>query len=165
MYVNMKITRMQGGNRLILGISIIDAQMKQVEEEKRLRQERSSLGRIAALAPDFIVLYTVDPETGEYIQYNPSNEFESFGLAKMGEDFFGDVVRDAPKAIDPKDMERHLRVFTKENMLNEIKRNGLFIHSYGLMIDGKSVPVQLRATLAREDDGEKIILGVSKDDR
>ena len=33
MYVNMKITRMKGGNRLILGISIIDAQMKQQEEE------------------------------------------------------------------------------------------------------------------------------------
>ena len=29
MYVNMKITRMQGGNRIILGISIIDVQMKQ----------------------------------------------------------------------------------------------------------------------------------------
>jgi len=165
MYVNMKITRMQGGNRIILGISIIDAQMKQWEEEKKLRQERLSLGRIASLAPDYIVLYTVDPETGEYVQYSPSHEFESFGLARTGEDFFGDVVRDAPKAIDPRDMERHLRVFTKENMMNEIKKNGLLVHSYGLMIDGKSVPVQLRATLAREDDGEKIILGVSKDDR
>ena len=41
-YVNMKITRMQGGNRLILGISNIDAQMKQQEEEKMLRQENLS---------------------------------------------------------------------------------------------------------------------------
>lgn len=74
MYVNMKITRMRGGNRLILGVSIIDARMKQLEEEKRLRQERASLGRIAALSPDYIVLYTVDPETGRYTQYSPSNE-------------------------------------------------------------------------------------------
>ena len=163
MYVNMKITRMQGGNRIILGISIVDAQMKQIEEEKRLRQERTSLGRIASLAPDYIVLYTVDPDTGEYVQYSPSSEFESFGLARKGEDFFGDVVRDSPKAIDPEDMDRHLRILTKENMLGEIKKNGFFIHRYGLMIDGRSVPVCLRATLAHEDDGEKIILGVTKE--
>ena len=31
MYVNMKITRLRGGNRIILGISIIDSHMKQRE--------------------------------------------------------------------------------------------------------------------------------------
>ncbi|MBQ7372708.1 MAG: hypothetical protein IJW67_12670, partial [Blautia sp.] len=85
MYVNMKITRMKGGNRLILGISIIDAHMKQLEEEKKLRQEKESLGRIAALSPDYIVLYTVDPVTGHYTQYNPSNEYEDAGLSRQGE--------------------------------------------------------------------------------
>ncbi len=59
-------------------------------------------------------------------------------------------------------MERHLRVLTKENMLDEIKKNGFFIHNYGLLIDGKTIPVTLKATLTKEDDGEKIILGVSK---
>ena len=110
------------------------------------------------------MLYTVDPDTGEYVQYSPSSEYESFGLASKGEDFFGDVVRDAPKAIDPKDMERHLHIMTKENMLEEIKKNGFFIHHYGLMIEGRSVPACLRATLAHEDDGEKIILGVTKEE-
>jgi hypothetical protein len=147
-----------------MGISIVDAQMKQLEEEKRLRKEKASLGRIASLAPDYIVLYTVDPETGHYIQYNPSSEYESFGLAVQGEDFFGDVVRDAPKAIDPKDIERHLRVFTKENVMDEIEKNGVFIHNYGLMMDGRSVPATLRATLAHEEDGEKIILGVTAEE-
>ena len=56
MYVNMKITRLHGGNRIILGISIIDDQMKQQEEEKRLRRERTSLARIAALSANYIVL-------------------------------------------------------------------------------------------------------------
>ena len=161
MYVNMKITRLRGGNRLILGVSIIDAHMKQLEEEKKLRQERISLGRIAALSPDYIVLYTIDPVTGHYIQYNASKEYESFGLAKQGDDFFGDVVRDAPKAIAPDDIERHLRIFTKENMLREIREHGLFIHKYRLLLGGKTVPAGLKATLIRESDGEKIILGVT----
>ena len=158
----MKITRLRGGSRIILGISIIDAQMKQQEEEKRLRQEKISLGRIAALSTNYIVLYTVDPVTGQYTQYSPSAEFKSMKLAMQGEDFFRDVVLDAPKAIAPEDMERHLRVLTKENMLREIHTNGIFVHNYGLLMDGKTVPVSLRAALIKEDDGEKIILGVSK---
>ena len=162
MYVNMKITRLPGGNRIILGISIIDDQMKQQEEEKRLRQERTSLGRIAALSANYIVLYTVDPATGQYTQFNPSSEYARFGLATKGEDFFADVRRDVPKAIDPEDLERHLRVFTKENILQEIRRHGHFILNYRLMMEGKSVPVSLKAKLVEEDDGEKLILGVSK---
>ena len=165
-YARMKIMRMEPDQEhIIVGVSIIDAQMKQQEEEDRLRQEKLSLGRVAALSPNFIVLYTVDPVTGNYTQFNPSSEFASFGLARQGEDFFNDVRIDAAKAIDPKDMERHLRVLTKENMLGEIKKNGFFVHNYGLLMDGKSVPVSLRATLTYEEDGEKILLGVLPDDK
>ena len=164
-YVNMKATRMHRGNRIILGISDVDAQMKQQEEEKRLRQERVSLGRIAALSSSFIVLYTIDPSTGNYTQYNPSNEFASFGLARQGDDFFRDVRLDAPKAIDSRDMERHLRVLTKENMMREIQANHFFMHNYRLLLNGQSVPVSLKATLIEEDDGEKLLLGVLKDEK
>jgi hypothetical protein len=162
-YVNMKITRMNGGKRLILGVSIIDVHMKQLEEEKRHREEKKSLSRIAALSPDYIVLYTVDPETGRYTMYSPSHDFESFGLAKKGEDFFRDVKLDAPKAIAPEDMERHLRILTKENMLSEIRKNGFFTHHYRLIMNGKYVPASLKAAFVDESDGKKIILGVTKD--
>ena len=164
LYVNMKITRMHGGNRLILGVSIIDAHMKELEEARRLRQEKVALGRIAALSPDYIVLYTVDPETGRYTQYNPSKGFADFGLATYGGDFFADVVLDAPKAIPSEDIERHLRILTKENMLREIRENGLFIYHYRLKMDGKTVPVNLRATMVSGTDGDRIILGVTNDE-
>ena len=164
-YVNMKIMRMpSSGNRIIIGISNIDSQMKQQEEFRKLRQERIALGRIAALSPNYIVLYIADPETGHYMQYNPSNEFESVGLASQGEDFFGDVVLDAPKAIAPEDIERHLRVFTKENILREIKNTGYFIHRYRLLINGNPVPVRLRATLIEENGRKLILLGVRKEE-
>ena len=55
-----------------------------------------------------------------------------------------------------------MRVLTKENMMREIQENGFFIHNYGLILEGGIVPVSLRATLAREDDREMIVLGVSK---
>ena len=163
-YVNMKITRMHGGNRLILGVSNVDAQMKQQEEEKKLRQEKVSLGRIAALSPNYIVLYIIDPETNRYVQYNPSNEFASLDLANQGEDFFADVELDAPKAIAPEDMERHLRTLKKENMLREIEKNGSFVYNYRFLLGGKYVPATLRAAMVEENDGKKIILGVTNDE-
>ena len=164
MYVNMKITRLHGGNRIITGVSNIDSHMKQLEEEKKLRQEKASLGRIAALAPNYLVLYTSDLASGSYTQYNPSSEYAEFGLARQGEDFFMDVKLDSHKAIAPEDFERHLRVVTKENMLREIRENGFFIHHYRMIMGGNTVPVSLRAALVTEKDGEKIILGVTNDE-
>ena len=161
-YVNMKITRMQGGNRIILGISIIDTQMRQQEEEKRLRREKTSLGRIAALAPNFTAIYVVDAETERFFEYGASEEYAELGFTKQGEDFFTQVRKDAPDAIDPQDLERHLRIFTKDNVLAEIRRHGVFVHNYRLRINGRSVPFSLKAKLVREDDGEKIIIGVNK---
>ena len=163
-YVNMKITRMQCGKKIIIGISNIDAQMKQLEDEKKLLQEKAALGRIAALSPDYIVLYTVDPVTDRYTQYSPSYGLEKLGLARQGEDFFGDVVRDAPKVIAPEDMERHLRNLTKENMLRGIEKNGLFTHNYRMVINGKTIPASLKATMVEENDGKKIIIGVTNDE-
>lgn len=122
----------------------------------------ADIAKIAAMSANFIVLYTIDPQTGHYTQYSPSSEFGSFGLAHQGDDFFADVVRDAPMAIDPTDIERHLRVLTKDNMMQAIHKNGLFVHNFRLLLDGKSVPVNLRATLAHERDGQKIILGVNR---
>ena len=59
-YVRMKITRMEDdADHIIIGISIIESEMKRREVEDRLRQERVLLERIAALSASYIVLYTI----------------------------------------------------------------------------------------------------------
>ena len=164
MYANMKITRMRERNKIILGVSIIDSQMRQQEEAKKLLQEKTALGRIAALSPNYIALYTVDPLTGHYTQYNASKEFANFGLATQGEDFFADIQLNAPKTFVPEDIGRSLRALTRENMLRTIEENGSFIHNYRLLMNGKAVPVSLRATMIDENDGRTLILGVTNDE-
>ena len=163
-YVNMKINKMKGGNRLILGVSVVDTHMKALEEERRLRQEKASLSRIASLSPNYIVLYIVDPINNNYTQYNPSSEFERLGLASHGDDFFKDVKLDAPKAFAPEDLERHLQTMTKENVMSQIKKNGIFIYNYRFILGGKLIPATLRASLIEEGDGKKLIIGVTNDE-
>ena len=84
------------------------------------------MSRIASLSPNYIVLYIVDPVNNNYTQYNPSSDFESLGLAKQGNDFFKDVQLDAPKAFAQEDLERHLSIMRKENIMGEIAKNGFF---------------------------------------
>ncbi|MBR6890279.1 MAG: EAL domain-containing protein, partial [Clostridia bacterium] len=105
-YVNMKVTRMQpGGNRIIMGISVIDAQMKQKEHYDELQRERSTLVRVMALSDGYLSLYTVDPETGYYVEYTCSDDFASLGAPKEGEDFFRQLIDDAPKYLKPEDRD------------------------------------------------------------
>jgi hypothetical protein len=95
MYVNMKITRMRGGNRIILGISIVDSQMKQREHYEELRRERETMVRVMALSDGYLTLFTIDPKTGKYIEYSSSDDFDSLGAKKDGNDFFGQAYVDA----------------------------------------------------------------------
>ncbi len=40
----------------------------------------------------------------------------------------------------------------------------MFVYSYRLLLNGKFVNATLRAAMVEENDGEKIVLGVIKDD-
>ncbi|MBR6219742.1 MAG: hypothetical protein IKQ80_04200, partial [Clostridia bacterium] len=64
MYVNMKITRMQGGNRIILGVSIIDAHIMQKERYEQLQKERETLVRLMALSDGYLDPVHGGPEDG-----------------------------------------------------------------------------------------------------
>lgn len=160
-YVNMKITRMQqNSDHIIMGISIIDAQMKHNEATESLRRERDALSRIMALSEDYLSLYMIDPETGKYVEYSSTEEYESLNFAKEGDDFFLRGIEDGKKVVCRDDLPKYLERFTKENIMRDIKELGMFTMHYRLMIDGKPNPVSLRIAMIREDGREKLIAGV-----
>ena len=161
LYVNMKITRMQPGNRhIIIGISIIDSQMKQKEKMERIQKERDTLARVMALSEDYLTLYMVNPETGRYIECNATTEYESLGLAKEGEDFFKQCLINAEAAICPEDLEQFKRQFTKEKILKGVQENGMYKINYKLMIQGEPRPVTLKIAPFKEGTEEKLVMGV-----
>ena len=159
-YVSMKITRMQGGNHIIIGISTIDAQVRQREKLEEIQRERDSFARITALSEDYLSLYSVDPETGNYVEYSTTDYYDALGFEKKGDDFFLQGVIDGKKIICADDLPEFLRLFTKENILREIEQKGVFRLKYRLMIGGKPTPVVLRIARVKERDGEKLIVGV-----
>ena len=163
-YVCMKITRMYGSSRIIAGISNIDAFMKQRQMENRLRVERKGLSRIASLSPDFLALYTINPETDHYVQFEPSGGYEQIDQSSDGDNFFTDGVLYASDSIIPEDLEILRQNLTKENILRIIKQSGFFSCRYRILQNSGTVTLNIRASLVEENDGSKIILGVMRND-
>ena len=160
-YASMKITRMQGsGNRIILGVSIIDDQVKMQKKMASIQRERDALAKVMAVTEDYISLYSVDPETGEYVEYNATDEYRSLGFAKQGEDFFLQGAIDGKRTVDPEDLPAYLAGFTRENVLREIRENGIFKMHYRLMIRGVSRRVTLKIAQYHEGTGIRLFAGV-----
>ncbi len=160
-FVNVKAVKvMAESNHIIVGISNVDSQIRAREALERAREERLIYSRIGALMGNYIYIYTVNPETLSYVKYNPSGIKSDLGIGDHGDNFFDDIIERVPFGIYPEDIDFFLTVFTRENVLSEIKENGIFENTHRLNINGKPVYVTMRATIVTEDDVDKLIVGI-----
>ncbi len=160
-YVTMKVTRMQrGSSRIIIGISIIDAQMKQKAHYEEMKKEHAMLVRVMALSDGYLSLFTVNPETGHFLEYTRS--YATLGTPKEGDDFFGQSIENVPKVLHPDDQSEFLHRFSKENILRDIRNQGHFSVQYRLMIDGTPTPVELRIAPFNEGKALKLFASVKE---
>ena len=164
-YVNMKATMMENDDgHLIIGVNNVDAQMKYQEAFERVAEERITYSRITALSGDYISIYTVDPNTDHYLEYSTTKDYEGLGLAKSGDDFFNQAIKESKRVVYSEDIKRFNSVFSKEKILKEIKKNKLFIHNYRLILGDEPIYVCLKATIIEEKDGPQLIIGISNID-
>lgn len=161
MYVNMKIMRTQPDQKhLIIGISVIDSQMKQQELTDKLQMEKNAYDRIMALTGDYLSLYTIDPQNNTYIEYSLSEDYKTLNLPKQGTDFFAEGLTRAPSALHPDDLPQFLSSFTKQNILQAIAQTGQYTLHYRLMLRGVPKKVSLKIVSIKEKDQEKLIAGI-----
>ena len=160
LHAGMKCTRMPGSNHIIIGISIIDSQMKQKERYDQMERERDTMARVMALSDGYMSVFTIDPDTGNYTEYSSSDEFASLGAAKEGEDFFTQALIDSEKYFHPDDVERFHEAFTKDAVMNEIREKGRFRISYRLMLNGVPTWTMLIIAPFKEGDRERLVAGI-----
>ena len=162
-YVRMRVSRVEEDRRfIVIAVSDIDELMRRRRLEERIREERIVYARLHALTGNFIVVYVVDPETDSYREFSATDEYtEKLAQEKEGEDFFGKVREASRTCTHPKDRKLFLSAFTKENMMEEIERSGIFTLAYRLMIDGKPVHVQMKAAMVEEEEGARLIVGLN----
>ena len=160
-YANMKVTRLgPNSRRIIIGVSIVDHQMKQREEREKLIRDEFIYSRISALSGDYLSLYTIDPETSNYTEYSTTSDYETLGFEKSGDDFFFKGTEDGKRVVFPDDLSGYLASFTKENVMRKIKEDGVFQIMYRLVINGEPRQVMLKIVPVREHGVQKLIAGV-----
>ncbi len=162
-FVKMTITRMVDDQRyIVIAVSDVDEMMKQRQSEEQIREERVVYARLHALTGNFICVYVVDPQTNRYREFSATDHYvDSFAQAKEGTDFFN-TVREAGRRFNhPDDLERFLTAFTKENIMAEIKENGIFTVVYRVIMDGRPIHVQLNVAMVEEKEGMRLIVGLN----
>ena len=160
-YVNMKAVRMQpGDDHIIIGVNNVDDQMRQKEALRQMREEQTFNHRLQALSMDMLCFYIVNPETQEYTEFNATLDYEELGFAKHGQNFFEQSMINSEEAIYSEDHDMFRALFTKENVLKEIRENGVFRFEYRLNIDGSPTYVSLKAVPIEENGEKKLIIGV-----
>ncbi len=161
-FVHMKATSIGGkGDHIVIGVSNVDAQMRQKEDIERLKQEKLAYSRISALTRDSIAFYTVDPETEKYVQFDASREYLTLEVPQEGGNFFEKTRNSAQKAIFEDDRDMFITAFTKENIEKSIEDTGMFSMIYRLVIGGEPRYVRLKAVRVSEGGKDQLIIGIN----
>ena len=164
-YVNMKAVRMpHDQSHIIIGVNNVDAQTRQKEALARIQAEQATYSRISALMQGVICIYTVDPETSRYIEYSSTKDYAGLNLPKEGEDFFAQSRKESEKHVYPDDVTKFQTLLTRDNILEEIKKNGYFAFQYRMLLEGEPTYVSLKAALVDEQDGPQLIIGINNID-
>ena len=164
-YVNMKAIRMRDDEKhIIVGVNNINAYMVQREALERMLEERRSFALINALSGNYICIYSVNLQDNTYVEYSSTSEYENLGIAKHGDDFFAETKVNSKKFVYEEDREYFVEMMDKENILKTIEESGILIINYRMVIDEKLVYVGLRGVLVDDNEGQRLVIGISNID-
>ncbi len=116
-----------------------------------------------ALAADYFNLFYVNLQTEDFIEYSSSVGKDNLAEERHGTDFFASARRDALTALYRKDQDAFVKAFTKENILQQLERQGTFALTYRMIAGDKPVYVSMKA-MRMDTDDKHIIIGVSSID-
>ncbi len=162
-YVNMKAMPMQKNKKhIIIGVSNVDAQMRQKVQLERIQQEQLVYSRLMALSGDYICIYIVNPKDHSFIEYRASSEFKTIGIEDKGADYFAISQVNADWAIAEEDRDVFKKRHTKENIMRTIEKDGCFTSRHRILINGEPLMVLERGVLINENGEDKLIFGTRR---
>ncbi len=115
------------------------------------------------LSQDYIFLFFIDLDTGEFTEYSPDGVNRNVSVERKGKDFFKEVVEAVNKYIYKDDSEEFQKSFTKEKIEQSLRENGVFTLTYRNLFDGE--PIYVNMKIVRVGDfGNHVILGINNVD-
>jgi hypothetical protein len=122
--------------------------------------EGTSYANIArTLASDYFNLFYVDLNTEDFVEYSSDIGSEDISFERHGENFFEASANDAKKFIYEEDVDRFVKIFTKERVVKAIDEQGSFNINYRLKTDIEPIFVTMKA-VRMKGETDHIIIGV-----
>ena len=132
-----------GDEYFILGVINIDKEVRRRQKEQQLEYENRIYNQIAdSLAEHYDTLYYVDTDTDEYFEVSSSDVYKSLEIKPSGGDFFGESARNLGRLIHPDDKQRVIPLFTKQGIIENLKKNRTFTLTYRLMVQDNVMNVR-----------------------
>lgn len=116
-----------------------------------------------ALSSDCLFFFYVDLDTEKYVQYVLGDSITDLAIESRGENFFAESRKNSEKLLHPNDVQLFKQIFTRENVIGSIEKNGSFTYIYRQMFDGVPLYVSMKIVRAKTK-GNGIIIGVSNID-
>ena len=163
-YVRLKAMQTKDGGNLIIALDNIDEEIKSQEELRAISEKNMIFSHIAeSLANQYGMIYYIDTETDEYIEFTASDEYREFNISPTGNDFFGTSQRNVSMIVHPTDRERVFDALNKKTMLKKLEENGTFTLTYQLLLSEGSSYTRMSVFWA--NDRKHLIMGVMNIDR
>ncbi|MCR4691077.1 MAG: GGDEF domain-containing phosphodiesterase [Lachnospiraceae bacterium] len=164
-YVHLKAIRMKNdAEHLFVGISSIDAQMKQKESRERMERAQALFSLINTLEGEFICVFTVDPKTGHYTENRSSKTKGSLSVTKEGDDFFSDSLVFMKTNVLKDDWDLFRGGLKRDTVLSEIAEKGRYRLRYRMAVKKIITEVEFKAVMVRYPEGDRLLIGVKKAD-
>lgn len=117
-----------------------------------------------ALVSDYFSMYHVDLLTDKYVVYNTDIDLGELAVERSGDNFFEEGYLEACKYMYREDTEKFIKKFTKDNVLQSLKRDGSFKMSFRQKINGELSLVSMKAVPSKMDE-HHIIIGFAQENK
>jgi len=158
-YVRLMAVRAGGGENLIIALDNIDEEARSRQELKDISERSVIFTHIAeSLANQYGMIYYIDTQTDEYIEFTATDEYKELNISPTGSDFFGTSQRNVSMIVHPSDRERVFDALNKQTMMRKLRENGSFTMTYQLLLPEGSAFTRMSVFWA--NDRKHLIMAV-----
>ena len=122
------------------------------DSDNKLDQHDIYIKIAHALVRNFFTTYYINLNTGMYVGYSSSEDYNTLKIETNGSNFFKDVNRNIPNTIYKDDQELLFKTFQKNYLINETNEGKIFKLRYRLLLNNNPTYILLSAIRIGDND-------------
>ena len=115
---------------LVLGTAIINSYV--INSELRDKETYDNIATI--LAEDYEVMFYIDINTGEFLEFSKSSQYESMEVPTAGKDFYAETRENAARYAHPDDREFAVSLYYKDVLIGNLEGRKSFSYKYRIKV-------------------------------